>query len=247
MDPVDSPVVDSPEILAEAQAAAGGYAGEGNAETPTVGVQEEETVTGPARAGPEAMDESGPDEEVAQIDVPPRLAEAAAEMDEAIDPEEAEAAILTTATPDLVPGELRAGVARDSDPSAAPAEGTRETPCVPLFVAAFDRDSERPRFADREAKVKRLSAWLVAHPRAEVIVEGHTDAVGSPDYNLLLSERRAQAVAEMLMGAGVPADQLVVRGFGETVPLEGSSEARQHRRVSFRVTGYQACPSTPPE
>lgn len=63
-------------------------------------------------------------------------------------------------------------------------------------------------------------------------IEGHTDAVGSRDRNLDLSQRRAQTVADFLTRAGVTADRLVVHGYGPDRPLPGvPGTAAVNRRV----------------
>jgi OmpA-OmpF porin, OOP family len=68
-------------------------------------------------------------------------------------------------------------------------------------------------------------------------IEGHTDAQGGRAYNLDLSQRRAQAVADYLQSLGVPADRLEVRGFGFDRPLSGySATAEENRRVEAVLT-----------
>ena len=61
-------------------------------------------------------------------------------------------------------------------------------------------------------------------------IEGHTDAQGGRDYNVDLSRRRAQAVADYLVTLGVSPDRLEVRGFGYDRPLQGRSAASQDNR-----------------
>lgn len=64
------------------------------------------------------------------------------------------------------------------------------------------------------------------------VIEGHTDAKGSAEYNLALSERRAQAVVRYLVQMGVAANQLSARGMGESEPLDKSNpDASVNRRV----------------
>lgn len=75
----------------------------------------------------------------------------------------------------------------------------------------------------------------------KVFAEGHTDSVGTPDYNLGLSERRARAVMNWLQGkgklTGVPVE---VIGFGLTTPIaENTTPAGRalNRRVEIRIYG----------
>ncbi|MDP3318024.1 MAG: OmpA family protein, partial [Bosea sp. (in: a-proteobacteria)] len=67
------------------------------------------------------------------------------------------------------------------------------------------------------------------------VVEGHTDAAGTPSYNLDLSERRAQAVVSYLRDRGVDAAKLEARGFGQTKPVVADPFAGENRRVETRL------------
>jgi outer membrane protein OmpA-like peptidoglycan-associated protein len=88
--------------------------------------------------------------------------------------------------------------------------------------------------ADRA--LDRLAQFLKANPRTHVIVEGHTDSVGSEVYNEELSQRRAQAVTEALSARGVPADQYQAKGLGKAYPVasnETPAGRQQNRRVEI--------------
>ncbi len=68
--------------------------------------------------------------------------------------------------------------------------------------------------------------YLRSHPGTRVIIEGHADERGTPEYNIALGERRANAVQMYLQGKGVPADQLSIRSFGKEKPVVlGHNEA----------------------
>jgi outer membrane protein OmpA-like peptidoglycan-associated protein len=70
-------------------------------------------------------------------------------------------------------------------------------------------------------------------PDIKVRVEGHTDAVGAPDYNISLSERRALSVAEYLVKLGIEPSRLVLVGKGMTEPLTRNPYDPTNRRVQF--------------
>jgi outer membrane protein OmpA-like peptidoglycan-associated protein len=64
------------------------------------------------------------------------------------------------------------------------------------------------------------------------VIEGHTDSIGSPEFNRLLSERRAQAVVRYLIQHGVRSDHLSARGMGESEPYDSAHpDAAVNRRV----------------
>jgi outer membrane protein OmpA-like peptidoglycan-associated protein len=67
------------------------------------------------------------------------------------------------------------------------------------------------------------------------LVEGHTDARGSADYNLNLSERRARAVVGYLRERGVDEAKLVPRGYGQSKPLVADKFSGDNRRVETRL------------
>lgn len=86
------------------------------------------------------------------------------------------------------------------------------------------------------ARLDRVAGLLLAKPSVRVEIAGHTDAVGDAAANLLLSERRAQAVRTYLTERGVAADRMVVVGYGESRPVDdnGTAEGRdRNRRIEF--------------
>ena len=84
--------------------------------------------------------------------------------------------------------------------------------------------------------------FLNEYPQAQVEITGYTDSSGPAAYNLKLSERRAQAVADYLIAAGIDADRFTVTGMGEEDPVADNSthEGReQNRRVVVHVPEFQ--------
>ena len=100
---------------------------------------------------------------------------------------------------------------------------------------AFDKAELRPE--DREL-LSRVAGILLTSQDYTVSVNGHTDDVGSDDYNQKLSERRAQAVRDYLAQAGLPPEILSVTGHGKSMPLvKGTSEQARakNRRVELAI------------
>ena len=61
--------------------------------------------------------------------------------------------------------------------------------------------------------------WLRAEPRAKITIEGYCDERGTPEYNLTLGGRRANAVGDYLVAAGIPADRIITASFGKDQPF----------------------------
>jgi outer membrane protein OmpA-like peptidoglycan-associated protein len=89
-------------------------------------------------------------------------------------------------------------------------------------------------------KLAKIAGIIISHPGLKLQVEGHTDSVGSDDLNQRLSEQRANAVREYLVGQSVTDDSITARGFGKTRPVASNDAAggRQlNRRVELVVSG----------
>ncbi|MGX5734130.1 OmpA family protein [Bosea thiooxidans] len=71
--------------------------------------------------------------------------------------------------------------------------------------------------------------------RQTFMVEGHTDAAGTPGYNLNLSQRRAQAVVRYLSEHGVDTSKLVAKGYGQSRPIAPDPLSGDNRRVETRL------------
>jgi outer membrane protein OmpA-like peptidoglycan-associated protein len=80
--------------------------------------------------------------------------------------------------------------------------------------------------------LNKLASFLSNHPDRTAIIEGYTDNVGGTDYNLGLSQRRADAVKGFLVGQGILPTRLVASGKGKEAPVgdNGSSTGRQQNR-----------------
>lgn len=80
----------------------------------------------------------------------------------------------------------------------------------------------------------RLANYMRQNPQTKILIEGHTDSVGSEEYNQALSQRRAEAVASALESRGVPADSIRALGRGKDFPVATNATVagrQQNRRV----------------
>jgi peptidoglycan-associated lipoprotein len=83
------------------------------------------------------------------------------------------------------------------------------------------------------------AAWLRARPTVKVTVEGHCDQRGTVEYNLALGDKRARAVREYLVGAGIPGERMAAISLGKERPKDpGNDEAAwaRNRRAHFAVS-----------
>jgi outer membrane protein OmpA-like peptidoglycan-associated protein len=93
--------------------------------------------------------------------------------------------------------------------------------------------------ASRE-KLAKIAGIVASHPGLKLAVEGHTDNVGSDEYNQTLSEKRAGAVRDYLVSQGIAQDAVTATGFGKTRPVASNDTAegrQQNRRVEIVVSG----------
>ncbi|TPI64398.1 flagellar motor protein MotB [Mesorhizobium sp. B3-1-7] len=101
------------------------------------------------------------------------------------------------------------------------------------FGSATISDTEVQKLEGVATAMEKL---LKKNPAETFLIEGHTDAVGTPDANLALSDRRAEAVAEALTNAfGIPAENLTTQGYGEEyLKVNTPGPNRENRRVAIR-------------
>jgi outer membrane protein OmpA-like peptidoglycan-associated protein len=103
----------------------------------------------------------------------------------------------------------------------------------------FDFDKATLKPPAREALAK-LSGILLAYPDLKIAVEGHTDSIGTDEYNMTLSEKRADAVRDYLMANSISDSRVTAKGFGKANPVapNDTNEGRaQNRRVELVVNG----------
>ncbi len=120
------------------------------------------------------------------------------------------------------------------EPAAlAPAATPAPAPKLVLEDVNFDFDKATLRPQAKE-KLDEMATSLKAWGDVKVEVAGHTDSVGTKAYNEQLSLQRAEAVRTYMVGAGLPADQFVVKGYGESQPV-ATNETKEGRAQNRRV------------
>jgi outer membrane protein OmpA-like peptidoglycan-associated protein len=94
--------------------------------------------------------------------------------------------------------------------------------------------------SEAREKLAKISGILLAYPDLKVQVEGYTDSIGSDEYNLKLSDQRADSVRDYLVAQSVPDANVTAQGYGKAHPVADNattSGRAQNRRVQLVVTG----------
>lgn len=95
---------------------------------------------------------------------------------------------------------------------------------------------------DGKIALMPLVEVLKAHPQSSVAVVGHTDSTGAAEYNLMISKKRAAAVAAYIEEQGIEADRITASGEGEENPIASNATAEgraQNRRVDATIPGFE--------
>jgi OmpA-OmpF porin, OOP family len=126
-------------------------------------------------------------------------------------------------------------------PAAAPVDATV---CQQLFSDLLGKGSIRFESGravldpDSAGLLDRLIETALRCPAANIEIAGHTDGDGEDAFNQALSEKRAQAVSDYLVKAGLPADRFTAVGYGSTQPITSNDTDEgkaQNRRIEFVV------------
>ncbi|MEM6964447.1 MAG: OmpA family protein [Bacteroidota bacterium] len=83
-----------------------------------------------------------------------------------------------------------------------------------------------------------LANLLISHPEWKLSIAGHTDNIGSPESNMILSQQRAEAVKNYLLKKGITEDRFIITWFGQTQPIaDNDTEAgrQKNRRVEMEI------------
>jgi outer membrane protein OmpA-like peptidoglycan-associated protein len=92
--------------------------------------------------------------------------------------------------------------------------------------------------ADADKSAAKLADFLKKNPNRNVLIEGHTDSVGKDDYNLALSQKRADSVKAKLVGEGIETGRITTTGYGKKFPVASNDTKAgkaQNRRVDVVI------------
>lgn len=88
----------------------------------------------------------------------------------------------------------------------------------------------------------KLAGIFKEYPKTNILVEGHTDSDGAAEYNLGLSQRRAQAVTNYLVSKGISSGRFTTKWYGEDQPIESNDTAAgkaKNRRVELAIVASE--------
>lgn len=114
-------------------------------------------------------------------------------------------------------------------------EGKEKMAAMEDSVIFFSFDSSKIT-PEMKKTVEAQLVFLKKYPKIKVILEGHTDERGSNAYNVILGEKRAKSVKNMLLKAGIQDEQIEIISYGEMKPINsgtGESSWKENRRVVF--------------
>jgi outer membrane protein OmpA-like peptidoglycan-associated protein len=157
--------------------------------------------------------------------------------------------------------EVRSGVLFDNGSPSLPEKNTWERGSSGFLVNLYYDFNASNVSEQSRTELEKLLKTLQENPELQVEISSHTDSRGSDDYNLELSQRRADWVVIWLTQQGIALERLTGRGYGETKPVNHclndvpctEAEHQLNRRTEFRVTGSgetisqpQSSPKTKP-
>ena len=149
-----------------------------------------------------------------------------------------QAEIVEQGKQDLFESELRTADARAEIAKLAAVKEEERGLVVTLSGGVLFRSAKSTLLPSAQVKLDQVAKALLSIPARNLIVEGHTDSIGSESYNQGLSQRRADAVRDYLVQKGYPADRIQARGKGEGSPIADntSPEGRaNNRRVEIVI------------
>ena len=129
-------------------------------------------------------------------------------------------------------------VAKEMPPPPPPPPPPAQHEKLVLRGVHFDFNKSNIRPGDG-AILDEAAEILKAHPNVTIYDDGYCDAIGGVEYNLKLSQRRADSVAKYLEGQGITASRIIPRGFGKTdfvAPNDTDEGRAQNRRVELKPT-----------
>ncbi|MBT8179401.1 MAG: OmpA family protein [Eudoraea sp.] len=106
----------------------------------------------------------------------------------------------------------------------------------------FDTNKSNVKGTSAET-LNRLAEIFREYPKSVILIEGHTDSAGSEEYNMTLSQQRAESVTNYLIGQGIGAERFTTKWYGESQPKADNATAAgkaKNRRVELGIIASEA-------
>jgi len=126
-------------------------------------------------------------------------------------------------------------VNREGDLDSEYLGGPEGSPLADIYFE-YDRATLTP---EAQQTLQHHARWLLRHPEARAVVEGHCDERGTVEYNLALGDQRARAAMEYLLSLGVAGDRMTVVSYGKERPVDPASNESawaKNRRAHFAIS-----------
>jgi outer membrane protein OmpA-like peptidoglycan-associated protein/Tol biopolymer transport system component len=141
--------------------------------------------------------------------------------------------------------EVRGGVLLDNGSPSIPEKSAWERGSEGFLIHLYYDFDQAGIRSESQPELEKLLKTLQDNPELQVEIASHTDSRGSDEYNLTLSQQRADEVVKWLTGHGIALERLSGRGYGENKPVNHctndvpctEAEHQLNRRTEFRITG----------
>ena len=108
----------------------------------------------------------------------------------------------------------------------------------------YDKSNIRP---DAAVELNKLVMIMQKYPKMKIELRSHTDSRGSDTYNLILSDKRAKSAAEYIISQGIDKDNIIGKGYGETMLINKckngvpctEAEHQVNRRTEFKILSVE--------
>ncbi len=135
----------------------------------------------------------------------------------------------------IVPQPIPQPAPKPLPPPPPPAPAPKPAPVIEIGDMLFDFNKSDIR-KDAVVRLDNIVLWMNEHPNQNVVIEAHSDSIGTREYNLALGHRRANSAKAYLVEHGINPDRLKTVSYGKERPfvVGDSEQARaQNRRVHF--------------
>jgi len=135
-------------------------------------------------------------------------------------------------------GKLQAGTLTQAEVRERFGAALDALPPPPATFTLYFLEGKDELTADSSVELQRVISEIKRRPLPDILVIGHTDTVGSPDFNDKLSYARAERARDLLISMGLPGERISVAGRGKREPLVATSDnvsEQKNRRVEINV------------